>query len=61
MKTIETVGKDIEQALKAGLEELGCKLDDVEVKILEHPGIFKKARVRMTYGGDDAKSEAKRS
>ncbi len=59
MKTIETVGKDIEQALKAGLEELGCKLDDVEVKILEHPGIFKKARVRMTYGGDDATVEKK--
>ncbi len=59
MKTIETVGKDIEQALKAGLEELGCKLDDVEVKILEHPGIFRKARVRMTYGGDDATVEKK--
>lgn len=49
MKTIETVGKDIEQALKNGLAELGCKIDDVDVKILEHPGIFRKARVRLTY------------
>ncbi|MBQ7227234.1 MAG: Jag N-terminal domain-containing protein [Clostridia bacterium] len=55
MKTIETVGKDIEQALLAGLAELDCKLDDVDVKILEHPGIFRKARVRMTYLGQPAK------
>ena len=59
MKTIETVGKDIEQALLSGLAELGCKLDDVEVKILEHPGIFRKARVRMTYNGDDGTVEKK--
>lgn len=59
MKTIETVGKDIEQALKAGLAELGCKLDDVEVKILEHPGIFRKARVRMTCLTGDETVEKK--
>ena len=28
MKTIETVGKDIEKALLSGLAELGCKLED---------------------------------
>ena len=50
MKEIVAVGKDIEQALAAGLKELDCKLDDVEVKILEHPGIFSKARVRLTIG-----------
>ena len=50
MKEIVAVGKDIEQALAAGLKELDCKLDDVEVKILEHPGIFSKARVRLTLG-----------
>ena len=59
MKTIETVGKDIESALMAGLAELGCKLDDVEVKILEHPGLFRKARIRMTYQGNDATVEKK--
>ena len=46
MKVIETVGKDIEEALNKGLSELDCHIDDVEVKILEHPGIFRKARVR---------------
>ena len=59
MKTIETVGKDIEKALLSGLAELGCKLDDVDVKILEHPGIFRKARVRLTYHGDDDTVEKK--
>lgn len=53
MKVIETVGKDIEQALNAGFAELGCKPDDVEVKILVHPGIFRKARVCFTYHGDE--------
>lgn len=59
MKTIETVGKTIEQALKSGIAELGCKLDDVDVKIIEHPGIFRKARVKMTYHGDDETVEKK--
>lgn len=62
MKTIETVGKDIEQALNAGFAELGCKPDDVDVKILVHPGIFRKARVRMTYiGGDDEATVEKKT
>ena len=38
---------------------MGCKLDDVDVKILEHPGIFRKARVRLTYHGDDETVEKK--
>lgn len=48
MKVIECTGKDIEQALQSGLKELDCKLDDVDVKILAHPGIFSKARVQLT-------------
>lgn len=59
MKTIETTGKDIEQALNAGLAELGCKIDDVDVKILQHPGIFKKARVSLTYYGTQETVETK--
>lgn len=59
MKVIETVGKDIEEALKKGLAELDCRLDDVEVKILEHPGIFRKARVQFTYEGRDGRADIK--
>ena len=59
MKVIETVGKDIEEALKKGLAELDCRLDDVQVKILEHPGIFRKARVQFTYEGKDGRAAIK--
>lgn len=54
MKVIECTGKDIEQALQSGLKELDCKLDDVEVKILAHPGIFSKARVQLTLVSEKA-------
>ena len=52
MKTIETKGSTIEAAIKAGLVELGLTLDNVKVKVLEHPGIFSKAVVRLTAEGD---------
>lgn len=64
MKEIESTGKDIEQALAKGLAELDCKLDDVDVRIIAHPGIFSKARVRLTLadgkGGAPAASEIMR-
>lgn len=53
MKSIEVKGKTIEQALKAGLIELeAVSLDDVEVRVLQHPGIFSKAVVKMTLVGE---------
>ncbi len=64
MKSVECEGKDIEQALNRGLAELDCKLDDVSVEILEHPGIIRKAKVRLTVedgrGGSPAASEIMR-
>lgn len=55
MKSIESVGKTIEEAIQAGLEELGKKRDQVEVKIVEIPskgflGFIgsKAAKVRLT-------------
>lgn len=55
MKSIESVGKTIEEAIQLGLEELDKKRDQVEVKILEIPskgflGIIgsKMAKVRIT-------------
>lgn len=59
VKVIETVGKDIEEALKKGLAELDCRLDDVDVKILEHPGIFRKARVQFTYNDNGGRASIK--
>lgn len=49
----EFQGKTIEEALKAGLNELGgVSYDDVDVRILKHPGIFSKAVVEMTLIGE---------
>lgn len=53
MKTVETTGETVEEAVAKGLEELGAAPDDVMVEILEEPsrGLFglgaKPARVRL--------------
>lgn len=57
MKVIENTGKTIEDAISAGLRELGVERDMVKIEILEKPvkkGIFgilgtSLARVRVTY------------
>lgn len=54
MRSIETSGKTVEDAVKAGLAELKCDSADVNIDVLEmgSPGLFgmfgKLARVRLT-------------
>ncbi len=54
MKTIETSGKTVEEALRAGLKELGCDISEVKNEVLDagSPGLFgmfgRLARVRLT-------------
>lgn len=55
MRTVETTGRTVEEAVEASLEELGVEQDAVEIEILEEPnrGLFgilgsKQARVRAT-------------
>lgn len=55
MRTVETTGRTVEEAVEASLEELGVSEKDVEIEILEEPnrGLFgilgsKQARVRAT-------------
>lgn len=66
MDSLEKVGKTVEDALQAGLEELGLPLERVEYQVLEEPskGLFgliggKPARVRLTvkklYAADQAR------
>lgn len=54
-RSVEKIGKTIEEAVQDGLEDLGLPLDKVEVKVLDEPsrGILglvgqKPARVRLT-------------
>lgn len=37
-QTIEKKGKNVEEAIKAALEELGCEIEDVTIEIVEEPG-----------------------
>ncbi len=47
MKSIETQGKTVDQAIEIGLYKLGLTRDDVNIEILEQAGLFNKARVRL--------------
>jgi len=50
MKSIETQGKTVDQAIEIGLYKLGVTRDDVKIEILEQAGLFNKARVRLSLG-----------
>lgn len=48
MKSIETQGKTVDQAIEIGLYKLEAKREDVKITILEEAGLFNKARVRIS-------------
>ena len=45
MREIEARGKKTEDAIAAGCAELGVTRDEVEVQIIQLPGLFRKAIV----------------
>lgn len=47
MKSIETQGKTVDQAIELGLYKLGTTRDQVKITILEEAGLFNKARVKL--------------
>ena len=56
MRVVEASGRTVEEAIEASLEELGVRLEDVEIEILEEPnrGLFgilgsKQARVKVSF------------
>ena len=63
MRSIEKTGKKTEDAINAGLKELGCDLADVTIDILDagSPGLFgmfgRLAKVRLTVKEDDPELE----
>lgn len=52
---IEATGKSVEIAIQNGLLECGMKREDVEIKVVDQGGLFKKAKVILTWG--EAKEE----
>ncbi|MBQ8748851.1 MAG: KH domain-containing protein [Clostridia bacterium] len=60
MKSIESVGKNVEQAIENGLKELGCTRDKVTIEIKETGGLFKKAKVVLTLDSEIEKEKKER-
>ncbi len=58
MRSIETVGKSIEEAVEQGLKELQLTKADVDIKIISKGGWFSKAKVRITETVDSVGNAA---
>ena len=52
MLRVESTGKNIEEAILSGLAELKVSREDVDIKIIEKGGLFKKAKVVLTVDED---------
>lgn len=52
MKSFEGIGKTIEKAIENALFELKAKREDVDIKIIDEGGIFKKAKVLVSISQD---------
>ena len=53
---LEATGKSVEIAIQNGLLECGMKREEVEVKVLDEGGLFKKAKVLLSWG-EEVKQE----
>ena len=53
---LEATGKSVEIAIQNGLVDCGMKRDEVTVKVVDEGGLFKKAKVILTWG-EEAKVE----
>lgn len=60
MLSVEATGKNIEQAIENALFELKAPREDVEIKILEQGGFFKKAKVLVSISQDEIEKYEKR-
>ena len=49
MKEYVSIGKNVDVAITEGLRTLGLNREDVDIKILETGGLFKKAKVCLIY------------
>ena len=58
MKSIETQGKTVDQAIELGLYKLGATRDQVKISIIEEAGLFNKARVKISLDESSKSEEA---
>lgn len=60
MLSCEGIGKNIEQAINNALLELKASREDVDIKILDEGGFFRKAKVLVTISEDAVEKYEKR-
>ena len=62
-RTVEFTGKKVQSAVEEGLATLGISLDDADIKVIDNGGLFKKAKVAITYddGLTEEQAEAKKA
>ena len=53
MKVYEFQGKNVQKAIEEGLKELNKSQFDVDIKVLESGGLFKKAKVQIIVEDDE--------
>ena len=49
MKTIIATGKNVEKAIENGLKECGLTQEEVDIKIIDEGGFFRKAKIELSF------------
>ena len=57
MKKYEFTGKSVEEAIKVGLKQLNKRQDEVDIKIISNGGLFKKAKVELSFEEEELNVE----
>ena len=58
MRSVEVTAKKVQDAINQGLEQLGVRLDEVTVEVIEQGGLFRKAKVKLTVDADEEAEKA---
>lgn len=57
MKTIIATGKNVEKAIENGLLECGLTQEEVDIKIIDEGGFFRKAKIELSFEEKVEKTE----
>jgi len=61
MKSIEVLGKSVDQAIEIGLFKLNAKREDVKITVIEEGSLFNKARIKIQLAADNDDEKATQS
>lgn len=59
--TIQISAKNVQKAIEQGLKELNATQDEVDIKILDEGGLFRKAKVELVLDKPDLEGETKQT